>query len=173
MNTKMNVEINYPNMAEGNLIGLETYIVSTKAVASAGISAEKGFYVPQEGGVPSLGFTWESEASLQADRTSNGVKVSSSAATKAHLGDLESEESHILGAIGATGSLEASLEARRMVHTFNVPTAVKMSWGSTVGVNEIDDDMISGAFSVTCWILTPGFWLPPLMWVVNFLFALS
>jgi len=173
MNTKMNVEINYPTLTEGNLIGLETYIVSTKASASAGISAEKGFYVPQEGDVPSLGFTWESEASLEAGRTSNGVTVSSSAAAKAHLGDLEGEESQILGAIGAKGSLEASLEARRIVHTFNVPPAVKMSWGSTVGVNEIDDDMISGAFSVTCWIMTPGFWLLPLMWVVNFFVALS
>lgn len=64
MNMKVDVEINYPRLQEGNLVGLETYVVSTKGSASKVLSYDKGFYIPQEGTHASLGFTWDGEADL-------------------------------------------------------------------------------------------------------------
>merc|ERR1712228_1092590 len=134
-NTKVDVEIDYPNLQEGNLVGLETYVVSTKGSASKVLSYEKGLYIPQEGTHASLGFTWDSEADFDMSKNGHAIRVRASAAEKANLDDLENKP-FLLGAIGARRAFDASLEVDKFVFSFNTSTAGKIVWDPTVGINE-------------------------------------
>merc|ERR1712228_545247 len=134
-NTKVDVEIDYPNLQEGNLVGLETYVVSTKGSASKVLSYEKGLYIPQEGTHASLGFTWDSEADFDMSKNGHAIRVRASAAEKANLDDLENKP-FLLGAIGARRAFDASLEVDKLVFSFNTSTAGKIVRDPTVGINE-------------------------------------
>jgi len=139
MNTKIDVEINYPGLQEGNLIGLETYVVSTKKSASMGVSQTRGFYIPQEGNHSSLGFTWDGEADIANSSNGTGVAVGASAVMSAEylLGAIGARtKQYLLGAIGARSSPDASLEVDRIIFSFNVSTPGKVLWDPTVGINE-------------------------------------
>merc|ERR1712187_785412 len=96
---------------------------------------EKGFYIPQEGNHASLGFTWDGQADLASSSSGTGVEVSASSVMSAALGDLENKN-YLLGAIGARGSLDASLEVDRIIFSFNTSTSGKVFWDPTVGINE-------------------------------------
>merc|ERR1712137_256166 len=68
MNTKVDVEIDYDkfkDLKEGNLVGLDTYVISTEAKYDAAVKAGKGVYIEQSDNSPTLGFAWDAKANLE------------------------------------------------------------------------------------------------------------
>jgi len=157
MNTKVDVEINYPNLQPGNKVGLETHVVSTKAEATAGVSTKRGFYVDQPGDLSSLAFTWDTEADLPDQKSiwnlwsgSGKVAVKASAAATAALGDIQGNDF-----IKANMGGGANLEVSKIVFAFDTSQAGKVLWDPTVGVGSQSDEdkMASGAYDRSHWAI--------------------
>jgi len=144
MNTKVDIEIDYPNLQVGNKVGLETVVVTTKAEGAVGISTDSGFWATQPGDLGSLAFTWDNEAYLpDTEHTqawwnlwtgaSNKVSVKASATARAELSQIHNSD-FIKKHIGASHlQAGASLEVDRLVFTFDTPKAEKLIWDPTVG----------------------------------------
>lgn len=145
MNTKVDIEINYPALQAGNKVGLETIVVTTKAEGAVGISTDSGFWATQPDDLGSLAFTWDKEAYLPDTEhtqawwnlwtgSSNKVSVKASATASAELNQIHKSD-FIKKHIGASHlHAGATLEVDRLVFTFDTPKAEKLIWDPTVGV---------------------------------------
>lgn len=134
MNTKVDVEINYANLQPGNKVGLETYVVSTRAEASAVASIGRGFFVQQKDDLGELSFTWDTEADVLGQIGDGKVSVKASAAASASLSDLQNS-AFIKSSIGS----DASLEVSRIVFAFDTSNAQHVLWDPTIGVGSQQD----------------------------------
>jgi len=150
MNTKVDIEINYPKLQEGNLVGLEAFVVSTTADASLSVEAGHGLYVEQPDNQPMLGFAWDGEATLVSDKSTMEVKASG--VLDASLDEIKVKDL-ILGGIGAKAKVDAGakLEVKKINFAFNQGKAGNVFWDPSVGMGSPEDSLMSGASGVAPW----------------------
>jgi len=156
MNTKMDVEIDYDKykpLQAGNLVGLEAFVVATEANADAAVQAGNGVYIKQSDGNPTLGFTWDGEASVEEKDcwlcwlTSNKAEVKASIVAGAALDEIKSN-GLITGGMGAKTKVEAggTLNVQKVTYAFKSSKTGKIFWDPTVGASSEDSmSMLSGA----------------------------
>merc|ERR1711879_71449 len=153
MNTKFDVEIEYPNLLPGNKVGLEMHVVSTKAEGTAWVSTNRGFYVDQPRDLNSLAFTWDPEADLPNQNSIGGkVAVKTGVAATAALGDIQGND-FITANMGVR--TDSNLEIKRIVFAFDTSQAGKLRWDPTVGVGSQSDEdkLMSGAYDRSHWAI--------------------
>merc|ERR1712187_452007 len=148
-------EINYNNYKElqaGNLVGLEAYVVTTTAGASAIGDVGQGLYVEQPGNCPMLGYTWDGEATSVSDGSTLEVKMSG--VLDASLNEIESHDL-ILGGIGVTAEVDvvAKVEVKKMNFVFNQNKAGNVETYQGVGSASPDDNLLSGAGDIARWAI--------------------
>jgi hypothetical protein len=168
MNVKVDIEIDYPNLKAGNLVALETFVVSTQAQANAAVSATNSINVPQPESATHqmLKFAWDGEASLDGD-VKNGVTVKASAMSSASLDDIL--DNHTVKSLGVSTSADgtASLNVQRVMFAFNTPKAGKILWDPSVGLAEPDAELVNSAHCSRGWIFALVIVLMPSVVVVG------
>jgi len=159
-NTKVDVEINYPNLQDGNFIGLKTIMLSTKASAKATVQWRKGFYTEQEGDRPPLGFAFDPVADVTGPNAKK-IDVTASVVQNIDLSGLDLSNDDLDFLVRSVGlqsrirgdfKADASYAVTKTVFTFKTATAGKVIWDPALGVAvpEEDDDgfAMSGAASL-------------------------
>jgi len=147
MNTKVDVEIDYNKFKElkdGNLVGLDTFVISTEAKADAAFKAGKGVYIEQSDNNPTLSFAWDAKANLE---TVGDTEVKASALIGASIDDIKYKDLLIHG-MGATAKANAGekFSVEKVTFTFKTAKAGKLVWDPVVGVGSPEDqDLVSGA----------------------------
>jgi hypothetical protein len=154
-NTKVDIEIEYKDLQEGNLVGLEAYVLSTTAEVGKSLEAGRGLYVAQPENRPMLGFAWDGEADFVADGSK--IEVKANGALDASLDELDMKDL-ILSGMGVKASVDAGamLECKKMNFVFNQGGAGKVFWDPSIGMGSPEDvsednDMMSGASDVVRW----------------------
>jgi len=149
-NTKVDIFINYPNLAKGNLVGLEAYIVSSTGTAKGGVQVGQGLYVEQPEDHPTLGFGWDGDAKLESDGSS--VTVKASGVLDANLDKIKGKDL-IIGGIGLKAKVDAgaTLDVKKMVFAFNQGKAGNVFWDPSIGISSPEDSLVSGAGGITRW----------------------
>jgi len=147
MNTKVDVEIDYNKFKElqdGNLVGLDTFVISTEATVDAAVKVGKGVYIEQSDNNPTLGFAWDAKANLE---TVGDTEVKASALIGASLDDIEYGNLLIHG-MGATAKANAGekFSVEKVTFTFKTAKAGKLVWDPVVGVGSPEEqNLVSGA----------------------------
>merc|ERR1712151_777118 len=133
MSVKMDVDINYPGLQEGNLVGLEAYVVATEAAADADVKSTlqvgNGVYSKQSDGLPSLGLAWDDQAKVEID---GDVMVKASAMVDASIDDIQFMDC-IKGGMGIKAKSNAMLSVKKVVYSFKSSSEGKIIWDPVVG----------------------------------------
>merc|ERR1712232_952050 len=142
MTVKMDVEINYPNLQEGNLVGLDAYILSTEAAAEADVKAtvqvDNGVFSKQSDNLPSLGLAWDGQAKVE---TEGDVIVTASGTVDASLDDIKFNDC-IKGGMGVKGNGNAKLSVKKITYTFKSSTEGKIIWDPVVGSTSAEEQAL-------------------------------
>merc|ERR1711920_536016 len=129
------------------------FVVATEANADASVQAGNGVYIKQSDGNPTLGFTWDGEASVEEKDcwlcwlTSNKAEVKASIVAGAALDEIKSN-GLITGGMGAKTKFEAggTLNVQKITYAFKSSKTGKIFWDPTVGASSEDSmSMLSGA----------------------------
>lgn len=139
MSVKMDVDINYPGLQEGNLVGLEAYVVATEAAAEADVKATaqvgNGVFSKQPDNLPSLGLAWDGQATVE---TEGDVEVKASGMVDATIDDIKFADC-IKGGIGVKANGNAKLSVKQITYTFKSSTAGKIIWDPVVGTTSAEE----------------------------------
>merc|ERR1712151_1367878 len=139
MSVKMDVDINYPGLQEGNLVGLEAYVVATEAAADADVKSTlqvgNGVYSKQPNNLPSLGLAWDGQATVE---TEGDVEVKASGMVDAAIDDIKFADC-IKGGIGVKANGNAKLSVKQITYTFKSSTAGKIIWDPVVGTTSAEE----------------------------------
>merc|ERR1712048_306186 len=142
MSIKMDVEISYPGLQEGNLVGLDAYVISTEAAAEAGAKATvgvgNGIYSKQSDNLPPLGLAWDGQAKVE---TEGDVVVAASGTVDASIDDIQFNDC-IKGGMGVKGKGDVKLSVKKVTYTFKSSTAGKIIWDPVVGSTSAEEQAL-------------------------------
>jgi len=179
MTVKMDVDINYPDLQEGNLVGLEAYVLSTEASlekdGTATLQVGNGVYSKQPDNLPSLGLAWDAQAKVQ---TEGDVGVQASATVDASIDDIKFADC-IKGGMGIKAKGDAKLSVKKVIYTFKSSAEGKIIWDPIIGATSAeeqapptpapgDGDLMSGVGGVA-WhsMMLLGAFLPTILVVLS------
>jgi len=179
MTVKMDVDINYPDLQEGNLVGLEAYVLSTEASlekdGTATLQVGNGVYSKQPDNLPSLGLAWDAQAKVQ---TEGDVGVQASATVDASIDDIKFADC-IKGGMGIKAKGDAKLSVKKVIYTFKSSAEGKIIWDPIIGATSAeeqapptpapgDGDLMSGVGGVA-WhsMMLLGAFLPAILAVLS------
>jgi len=142
MSIKMDVEISYPGLQEGNLVGLDAYVISTEASAEADVKATvevgNGIYSKQSDNLPPLGLAWDGQAKV---KTEGDVEVAASGTVDASIDDIHFKDC-IKGGMGIQAKGDAKLSVKKITYTFKSSTEGKIIWDPVVGSTSAEEQAL-------------------------------
>jgi len=139
MTVKMDVDINYPDLQEGHLVGLEAYVVTTKAEGDASskgtLQVGNGVFSMQPNNLPPLGLAWDGQAKVD---TEGDVSVKASGMVDASLKDID--VNGLQGGMGIKAKGSINLDVKKVTYSFkSSQVGKKIIWDPVFGATSAEE----------------------------------